>query len=51
MIQSVRQDLEEVVAITSSGKKQTNHHMALIAMLTKGMIPKSWIGYKGAHLL
>merc|ERR1711970_253925 len=46
LLQSVRQDLEDVVAITSSGKKQTNHHRALIAMLTKGMIPKSWMGYK-----
>ena len=42
MLQSVRQDLEDVVAIISSGKKQTNHHRALIAMLTKGMIPNSW---------
>merc|ERR1712130_219469 len=46
LLQSVRQDLEDVVAITSSGKKQTNHHRALIAMLTKGMIPNSWMGYK-----
>merc|ERR1719233_871364 len=46
LLLSVRQDLEDVVAITSSGKKQTNHHRALIAMLTKGMIPKSWMGYK-----
>ena len=43
---SVRQDLEDVVAITSSGRKQTNHHRSLIAMLTKGMIPNSWMGYK-----
>jgi len=35
-----------VVAIISSGKKQTNHHRALIAMLTKGMIPNSWLRYK-----
>ena len=47
----MRQNLEDVVAITSSGKKQYNHHMALIAMPTKGMIPNSWMGYKGAHLL
>merc|ERR1719320_1044590 len=32
LLQSVRQDLEDVVAITSSGKKQTNHHRALIAI-------------------
>merc|ERR1719233_1071288 len=46
LLLSVRQDLEDVVAITSSGKKQTNHHRALAAMLTKGMIPKYWMGYK-----
>ena len=46
LLQTVRQDLEDVVAITSSGKKQTNHHRSLIATLTKGMIPTSWVGYK-----
>lgn len=46
LLQSVRQDLEDVVAITMSGKKQTNHHRALIAMLTKGMIPSSRVRYK-----
>jgi len=46
LLMSVRQDLEDVVAITSSGRKQTNHHRSLIAMLTKGMIPNSWMGYK-----
>ena len=46
LLQTVRQDLEDVVAITSSGKKQTNHHRSLIATLTKGMIPVSWLRYK-----
>ena len=46
LLQTVRQDLEDVVAITSSGKKQTNHHRSLVATLTKGMIPPSWLGYK-----
>lgn len=46
LLLSVRQDLDDDVAITSSGKKQTNHHRALIAMLTKGMIPNSWMRYK-----
>ena len=46
LLQTVRQDLEDVVAITSSGKKQTNHHRSLIATLTKGMIPTSWLRYK-----
>ena len=35
-----------LVAITSSGKKQTNHHMALIVILTKGMIPSFRMWYK-----
>merc|ERR1719481_1759741 len=42
----VRQDLEDVVAITSSGKKQTNHHRALIQQLIRGIIPSSWARYK-----
>merc|ERR1711892_186227 len=46
LLLSVRQDLEDVVAITSSGKKQTNHHRALIQQLTRGMIPTSWARYK-----
>ena len=41
----MRQDLEDVVAITSSGKKQTNHHRALIAMFAEGMIPNYWMGW------
>merc|ERR1712242_218437 len=43
LLGTVRQDLDDVVAITSSGKKQTNHHRSLIATLTKGMIPASWV--------
>merc|ERR1712073_278746 len=46
LLGTVRQDLEDVVAITSSGKKQTNHHRSLITTLTKGMIPASWVRYK-----
>ena len=46
LLSTVRQDLEDVVAITSSGKKQTNHHRSLIATLTRGMIPASWLRYK-----
>merc|ERR1719158_181676 len=42
----VRQDLEDVVAITSSGKKQTNYHRALIQQLIRGIIPESWARYK-----
>ena len=39
-------DLEDVAAICTHGKKQTNHHRALIQQLTKGMIPQSWLRYK-----
>ena len=46
LLQSVRLDLEDVAAITSGGKKQTNHHRALIQQLNKGMIPASWLRYK-----
>merc|ERR1719228_3271153 len=46
LLQAVRMDLEDVAAITTSGKKQTNHHRALIQQLTKGMIPQSWVRYK-----
>jgi len=45
LLVAVRTDLEDVVAITSSGKKQTNHHRALVQQLTKGIIPNSWIRY------
>jgi len=46
LLGSVRQDLEDVKSITSGGKKQTNHHRALIQQLTRGMIPTSWVQYK-----
>jgi dynein heavy chain 1 len=46
LLVAVRQDLDDVVAITSSGKKQTNHHRALIQQLIRGMIPQSWMRYK-----
>ena len=42
----VRTDLEDVVAITGSGKKQTNHHRNLVKQLTRGIIPKNWLQYK-----
>jgi hypothetical protein len=29
-----------------AGKKQTNHHRALVHQLTKGIIPENWKGYK-----
>merc|ERR1711981_654989 len=46
LLQAVRLDLEDVAAIIQSGKKQTNHHRALIQQLNKGIIPKSWLRYK-----
>lgn len=45
LLVAVRTDLEDVVAITSSGKKQTNHHRALVQQLTKGIIPNNWKRY------
>merc|ERR1719394_1933518 len=46
LLQAVRLDPEDVAAIIQSGKKQTNHHRALIQQLNKGIIPKSWLRYK-----
>merc|ERR1711962_292983 len=46
LLVAVRLDLEDVAAIIQSGKKQTNHHRALIQQLNKGIIPKSWLRYK-----
>jgi len=45
LLQVVRTDLEDVNAIISSGKKQTNHHRELIQQLTKGIIPNTWSRY------
>ena len=46
LLLSVRLDLEDVVPITSSWNKQTNHLRALIAMLTQGndsqLLTLSW---------
>ena len=49
LLQTVRLDLEDVAAIVQSGKKQTNHHRALIQQLNKGIIPKSEV--QGSQLL
>lgn len=45
LLHVVRTDLEDVNAIVSSGKKQTNHHRELIQQLTKGIIPNNWSRY------
>jgi len=45
LLQVVRTDLEDVNAIISTGKKQTNHHRELIFKLTRGIIPNHWLGY------
>ena len=47
----VRQDLEDVVAITSSVKKQTNHLRALVQQLTKSIIPSAWLGTKSCSVV
>jgi hypothetical protein len=38
LLAAVRLDLEDVAAIIKTGKKQTNHHQALIQMLNKVII-------------
>merc|ERR1712013_526156 len=45
-ITPLKRTVEDVAAIIQSGKKQTNHHRALIQQLNKGIIPKSWLRYK-----
>ncbi|CAK8687664.1 unnamed protein product [Clavelina lepadiformis] len=39
-------DLDEIIAICSGRKKQTNYHRTLISMLTKGILPNLWNKYK-----
>jgi len=46
LLSAVRLDLEDCQSIVQSGKKQTNHHRALIQQLNKGIIPQSWLRYK-----
>jgi dynein heavy chain 1 len=41
----VRHDLDDVILICKSEKKQTNHHREIIEHLAKGMIPNHWRKY------
>lgn len=42
LLEIVRRDLEDIISICKSEKKQTNHHRTLISELVKGMIPNHW---------
>ncbi|XP_002731006.1 cytoplasmic dynein 1 heavy chain 1-like [Saccoglossus kowalevskii] len=42
LLEDVRQDLNEVIQVCDTKKKQTNYHRALIGDLVKGILPKSW---------
>ena len=46
LLNSVRQDLADVIAICKGEKKQTNYHREITEFLAKGMIPKHWRKYK-----
>jgi len=45
LLNSVRNDLEDVQLICKGEKKQTNFHREIIAFLAKGMIPTHWKKY------
>lgn len=45
LLEVVRHDLEDVILICKSEKKQTNYHREVIEHLAKGMIPNHWKKY------
>lgn len=45
LLQTVLEDLNDVVEICAGNKKQTNHHRQLLKDLAKGLIPKNWCKY------
>jgi len=45
LLNDVRNDLEEVIAVCQGHKKQTNYMRVLISELAKGMLPVSWNRY------
>merc|ERR1719193_2940621 len=45
LLNDVRNDLEEVIAVCQGHKKQTNYLRVLISELAKGMLPASWNRY------
>lgn len=46
LLNLVRQDLLDVIAICKGEKKQTNYHREITEFLAKGMIPSHWHKYK-----
>lgn len=46
LLQVVRQDLLDVIAICRGEKKQTNYHREITEYLAKGMIPNHWKRYR-----
>ena len=46
ILKRVRSELEDVIFICKSEKKQTNDHRLIISDLTRGIIPKNWTLYK-----
>ncbi|XP_074643936.1 cytoplasmic dynein 1 heavy chain 1-like isoform X2 [Tubulanus polymorphus] len=46
LLQSVRQDLNDVMMVCMGEKKPTNHHRSMMADLAKGIIPQSWRSYE-----
>ncbi|XP_070577189.1 cytoplasmic dynein 1 heavy chain 1-like [Ptychodera flava] len=45
LLKGIRHDLQEVLLVCETKKKQTNYHRALLADLAKGILPKSWNRY------
>jgi len=45
LLDDVRRDMTEVMAICTGEKKPTNYHRTIIAELVKGIIPSSWKRY------
>jgi dynein heavy chain 1 len=41
----IREDLEDLLACSRGEKKQDNRMRALIAALTKGVVPQTWLRY------
>ncbi|XP_063712959.1 cytoplasmic dynein 1 heavy chain 1-like isoform X4 [Symsagittifera roscoffensis] len=46
LLEDVRRDLRDVVAVCKLQKKQTNYLRQLISFLSKGILPSSWNRYK-----
>ncbi|XP_075239024.1 cytoplasmic dynein 1 heavy chain 1-like isoform X4 [Convolutriloba macropyga] len=46
LLEDVRRDLRDVVAVCNVEKKQTNYLRQLISFLSKGILPMSWNRYK-----